>query len=99
MPYSIEYSSEAAKHLRILTAQQRTTVVNRVEEQLAHQPTVETRNRKLLRPNPIATWELRIGSLRVYYTVVDEPELLVSIQAVGVKERNQIRIGGKVTDL
>jgi hypothetical protein len=32
-------------------------------------PTLETRNRKPMRPNPIAPWELRIGHLRVYFEV------------------------------
>ena len=31
-----------------------------------HQPAVEMRNRKPMRPNPVAPWELRIGNLRVY---------------------------------
>jgi hypothetical protein len=46
-----------------------------------------------MRPNPVAPWELRIGSLRVYYEAYDEPEPMVSILAVGVKERNRVRIG------
>lgn len=34
-------------------------IVAGIETQLAYEPLVETRNRKLLRPNPIAPWELR----------------------------------------
>ena len=64
-----------------------------------YQPTLETRNRKLMRPNPIAPWELRIGNLRVYYDVEDEPESVVFIRAVGVKDRNQVRIGKEVIKL
>jgi len=45
---------------------------------LTHQPTVATRNRKRLRPNPLAPWELRIGALPVYYEVTEEPERLVT---------------------
>jgi hypothetical protein len=52
-----------------------------------------------MRPNPMAPWELRIGNLRVYYDVVDEPEATVHVRAIGVKERNRVRIGGEVVDL
>jgi len=48
-----------------------------------------------MRPNPLAPWELRIGALRVYYEVKEEPELVVSVLAVGVKDRNVVRIGGE----
>ena len=62
-------------------------------------PRVETRNRKPMRPNPLAPWELRLGSLRVYFDVVIEPEPVVVILAVGVKERNSVPIGKAVIDL
>ena len=51
VPYRIVYSTEAELHLRALTAQQRATILNAVDEQLVHQPTIETRNRNPLRPN------------------------------------------------
>ena len=52
-----------------------------------------------MRPNPLAPWELRIGTLRVYYDVEDTPEPKVYIRAVGVKERNRIRIAGAIFEL
>jgi len=52
-----------------------------------------------MRPNPIAPWELRIGALRVYYDVEDTPEPKVLIRAVGIKERNQVFIGGEEIEL
>ncbi len=99
MPYRIEYSPEAEEHLRVLTVRQQRTILNMVDRQLLHQPTVETRNRKPMRPNPVAPWELRIGNLRVYYDVEEEPEPVVFIRAVGIKERNRVRIGREVIDL
>ena len=69
-----------------------------VEKQLRFQPTVETKNRKPMRPNPIAPWELRIGNLRVYYDL-DELEPIVLIRAVGIKERDRVRIGREVIKL
>ena len=99
MPYRIEYSPEAEEHLRFLTARQRATVLDGVDEQLIQEPMVETRNRKPMRPNPLGPWELRIGNLRVYYDVEEEPEAIVHIRAVGIKERNQVRIGKEIIEL
>ncbi len=61
-----------------------------VDRQLLNQAEVETRNRKPMRPNPVAPWELRIGDLREYYEVKDKPEPTVTVLAVGVKERDQV---------
>ena len=48
-----------------------------------------------MRPNPLAPWELRIEELRVYYEIEELPEQVVTIVAVGVKDRNRVLIGGK----
>ncbi len=99
MPYRIEYSPDAEDHLRNLTTRQQALVLDMVDRQLIRQPNVETRNRKPMRPNPLAPWELRIGTLRVYYDVEEDPEPVVYIRAVGVKERNRVRIGKEVIEL
>ena len=99
MPYRIVFSPAAEEHLSRLTARQRVAVFDAIDEQLSHQAAVETRNRKPLRANPIAPWELRVGALRVYYDATEEPEPTVAIQAVGVKRRNQMYIGGKAINL
>lgn len=52
-----------------------------------------------MRPNPLAPWELRIGVLRVYYDIESELDAAVVILAVGIKQGNQVRIGGKVIEL
>ncbi len=61
MPYRIQYSPDAEDHLRGLTARQRSIVLDTIDRQLAHQPTVETGNRKPMRQNPLAAWEVRLG--------------------------------------
>ena len=100
MSYRIEYSAETESHLRALTARQRAIVLDAVDEQLAYEPTVVTRQRKPMRPNPLAPWELRVGALRVYYDVEQsEPEARVLIRAVGLKLRNRVRIGREVIEL
>ena len=65
---------------------------------MSYEPTVPTRNRKEMRPNLLAVWELRIEDLRIYYDV-DEEESIVDIRAIGIKEGNQVRIGGEIVEL
>ena len=74
-------------------------MLDSLEARLAFGPTVETRNRKRLRPNPVAPWELRLGHLRVYFDVEEEPKRVVRIHAVGIKDRNRVLIGGEEVEL
>lgn len=99
MAYRIEYARTTEDHLRTLTARERAMVFDAIRQQLVHQPTVKTRHRKVMRPNPVAPWELRIGEFRVYYQVQDSPERIVQVLAVGVKRRDQIWIGGRRVEL
>lgn len=99
MPYQVEYSPSAVEHLRDLNRRDQVAVFDAVERQLRLEPTIETRNRKRMRPNPIAPWEMRIGDFRVYYDVKDEPEAVVQILAIGVKQRNRVRIGKEEVEL
>ena len=69
MPYTVEFAQSVERHLRVLTARERATVLEAIGRQLFHEPLKETRHRKPLRPNPIAPWELRVGQLRVFYEV------------------------------
>jgi hypothetical protein len=57
LPYRIEYVQTAINHLRYLTARQRSVVFTGVDQQLMHEPTAETRNRKQMRANPLASWD------------------------------------------
>ncbi|MGE0606097.1 MAG: type II toxin-antitoxin system RelE/ParE family toxin [Pirellulales bacterium] len=85
--YTIEFSLAAADEINSLRAFERTEVLAKIDEQLAHQPTQATRNKKLLpglspawfHVPPI--WELRASELRVFYDV-DETRSLVTIRAV-----------------
>ena len=69
-----------------------------IEIQLANEPTVETRNRKQLRPNELAEWELRVGSYRVFYDVFAEDEV-VKVVAIGYKEGSVLYIHGEKYEL
>jgi mRNA-degrading endonuclease RelE of RelBE toxin-antitoxin system len=99
MAYSIEFAQSVREQLRAFTTRQRTTVLEAIEEQLSHQPLVETKQRKPLRPNPLAPWELRVGNFRVFYEVAaDEPDT-VRILSVGQKRGNKLYIGSQEIEL
>jgi hypothetical protein len=60
---------------------------------LAYEAAVESSYRKVLRPNELATWELKIGIYRAFYDV--EQGQRVSVVAVGYKAHNDLFIRGK----
>jgi mRNA-degrading endonuclease RelE of RelBE toxin-antitoxin system len=110
LSYEIVYAPIALGHLRGLDARQRALVIDTVERQLTHQPQTPTRNRKRLRPNPIAPWELRIGDLRVFYDVIAESqpdseddgakaEGQVFVLGVGVKRGSRLWLGDEECEL
>jgi mRNA-degrading endonuclease RelE of RelBE toxin-antitoxin system len=96
MAYEIILSPEALDHLAGFTARQRQIILDALEEQLSHEPDQVTQQRKPMRPNPLASWELRVGQFRVYYQVEnnEREKDVVYIVAVGKKDRNRIIIGG-----
>ena len=79
MAYSVRFAASAEEHFAQLAARQRSIVLDAVRKQLLHEPVRETRNRKPLRPNPLAPWELRAGALRVFYEIDAEDEGVVNI--------------------
>jgi mRNA-degrading endonuclease RelE of RelBE toxin-antitoxin system len=99
MEHRIELANEARSHLESLSARERAAVLDIAREQLSHEPSRPTRNRKPLRPNPLAPWVLRIGHLRVYYEVTEGPVPCVTIRAIGVKVRERVLVGGLEIDL
>jgi mRNA-degrading endonuclease RelE of RelBE toxin-antitoxin system len=61
--YEIELTPEARDDLTSLRKFEQRTIIAGIDTQLRYEPTVETRNRKQLRPNDVAEWELRIGNI------------------------------------
>ena len=97
MAYEIRFASSAKRHLQEFTAGERGEIVAAIEKQLSHEPLVQTRNRKRLRPNPIAPWELRVRTIRVFYEV-DKPGV-VTVLAIGAKRGNRLYIEGEEMEL
>lgn len=96
--YEIEFTPKAKGDLRTLRKRDQRLVVDGVKEQLEREPIQETRNRKRLRPNQLAEWEVRIDRFRVFYDVDDEAET-VKVVAVGYKKGNRLIIRDKEFDL
>ncbi|NJM41105.1 MAG: addiction module toxin RelE [Anaerolineae bacterium] len=70
--YSIEYTESALDDLKYFRKAERQLILDQIDLQLMYEPTVETTNRKRLRSNELAEWELRIGMFRVFYDVTED---------------------------
>jgi len=78
--YTIEFTDEADRNLEGFSARDRKVVIAAIEEQLKHDPTKRTKNRKPLRENPLADWELRVQKYRVLYNVDAEIVTVLIVQ-------------------
>jgi mRNA-degrading endonuclease RelE of RelBE toxin-antitoxin system len=92
--FRIEFTEEARGDLLSYTAHERKIIATEIRAQLSHQPVLTTKNRKPLRTNPVAPWELRIGRFRVFYEA-DDSYRTVTIIAVGHKEHNVLFVRGQ----
>ncbi|MCI0388728.1 MAG: type II toxin-antitoxin system RelE/ParE family toxin [Acidobacteria bacterium] len=96
--FRIEYAQEAVEDLKWFGKPEQQRIVEAIDGQLRYDPMVKTRNRKRMRPNGIAEWELRIGDFRVLYNV-DQQVRIVEIRRIGEKRRNEIFFRGQKEDL
>ena len=92
--FVIQFAEGVASDLAGLRAADRATVLDRIDEQLTHQPDVATRNRKPL-PGLVPPWdhvppiwELRVGEFRVFYDF-DAAASVVIVRAVRHKPPHQ----------
>lgn len=89
--FEIEFSVEAYKDLQYFKTRERKIIIEGIKSRLVHEPQIETRNTKKLRPNDVADWELRIGKFRIFYNI-DFTEKIVSVEAIGFKIGNLLFI-------
>jgi len=101
--FKLIYAPQVKQHLGAIERQHYALIRREIEARLPFEPEVETRNRKPLK-RPVqsgAEWELRFGpgnQFRVFYEV-DRAAGVVSVLAIGIKERGRLDIGGEeVTD-
>ena len=92
--YEIEFTIEAIQDLESFRKFEHRKIIAGIQVQLENEPAVETRNRKRLRPNDVAEWELRIGKYRVFYDVYEKVRT-VKVEGIGRKEGNRLLLHGE----
>ena len=97
--FALIFAPEVVAHLETMDRKFHGLIRKQIRFRLASEPEKETRNRKPLDvPARFgAQWELRFGPgnrFRVFYEV-DTNARTVTILAIGVKDRNVLRIGAE----
>ena len=97
--FTILFAPETLAHLDVIERKDQRLIQRTINKQLSFLPEQVTRNRKPLeQPAPFgATWELRCGPgnrFRVFYEV-ESTTRVIHVLAIGIKERNKLRIGGE----
>ena len=93
MKFQIEFTPSSEKDIEYFRKNEQRIILTGIRRYLSEDADVETKRRKLLRPNLLATRELRIGDYRVFYDI--EEANLVKITAVGFKVHNELFVRGK----
>ena len=91
MAYQIVVTALASMHLSALSAHDRKMVEEAIVARLMHQPGIETKAIKKLRPNPLAQYELRAGAFRILYNI---EAAVVTLLVVGRKVGNKLIVQG-----
>jgi mRNA-degrading endonuclease RelE of RelBE toxin-antitoxin system len=87
-------TQEAEDLLLDLPDREQRIISDGIAARLQDQPRSLSRAIKLLEPNPLATYELRLGDLRVLYNL-DEENAEVVIVIIGRKARNTLIVAGE----
>lgn len=96
--FEIQFTADAIEDMRWFKKGERKQIIAELESQLGYEPATETRNRKRLRPNKIAEWELRLERFRVFFDM-DPQNRLIKVEAVGYKRGSRLFIHGKEYEL
>lgn len=100
--HQIRYAEPTLDHLSFIDAKHHPLIRSKIEEQLMHEPFVETKNRKPMQPNPYGddVWELRFGPANRFRVIYEAgEEATVTVLAIGVKIGNKLFVGGEEIDL
>jgi mRNA-degrading endonuclease RelE of RelBE toxin-antitoxin system len=96
--FNIAWTASALHDLRFFEKREQRIIADGIDEQLLHEPLTKTRNRKPLRPNSLAKWEVRLGDFRVLYDASEETGV-VEIKGVGWKVHNKLYFRGEERSL
>src|SRR5262245_44218131 len=91
--YTVNISDDAEEDLKYYRAYERRIILEGALAQLCAHPNIETNDRKQLRANPIAPWEVKVGKYRVFYAI-ESDEHVVVIVSIGHKEHNTLYVRG-----
>lgn len=92
--YQIKVTPSAREDLLWFRKYDQQQIISAIETQLVHQPSEVMPQRKRMRPNQLAEWELRAGRYRIFYDIHPDTTV-VAIVAVGYKQGNVLYIRGK----
>jgi mRNA-degrading endonuclease RelE of RelBE toxin-antitoxin system len=92
MAFHITITADAEAQLRTLPSREQRIIEAAVVSRLVERPTTPTRAVKVLRANPLAMFELRVGDLRVLYNVVGSEVILL---VIGRKVGNALIVNGE----
>lgn len=88
--YTIRFAAPVLEDLKRLSPYRRNIILEAIEAQLSHEPTLPAKQRKLL-VNLIPpwdavppVWELRVGEYRVFYDV-SEADRIVNVRGIRKK--------------
>jgi mRNA-degrading endonuclease RelE of RelBE toxin-antitoxin system len=92
----VEFSPDAEEDLDHFTAFEQRIIMAAIKKYLSIDAHVETKRRKPLQANPIASWELKREPYRIFYDITGNR---VDVLAIGYKEHNELFIRGRRVDL
>ena len=69
MPFLINLTTDAEEDLAYFKARERRFILDGIKTHLRFETDQESKRRKKLDPNPLASWELRIDNYRAFYDV------------------------------
>ena len=97
MAYLVSLTESAKQDLGHFDVHDQRIIIAGILTHLRVDAEVSTRKKKLLQPNTVSPWELRVDRFRVFYSVEEDNE--VKVVAVGHKEHTILFIRGKKVDL
>jgi mRNA-degrading endonuclease RelE of RelBE toxin-antitoxin system len=96
MEFTVKITPSARADIRYFKVYEQRIIATGIRTYLTRDALVETDRRKLLEPNNLAPWELRIDDYHVFYDVEDDA---VHVTAVGYKDHNDLYIRGRKAEL
>jgi mRNA-degrading endonuclease RelE of RelBE toxin-antitoxin system len=97
MRFRVVFSPSAEDDLASYRVFEQRIIVDAIKAHLMADANLESKRRKKMIENRLASWELRTGDYRVFYEI--EGDALVKIISIGHKHHNQLLIRGKRVEL